>query len=91
MPENGDAVSRIRKFVLQTFPLARKRNVADSADLLESGVMDSLGVLDLVGFLQQEFAVTIEDDDLVPENFRSIECMAHFLERVLAPQSGPAQ
>jgi hypothetical protein len=48
-------------------------------------------VLDLVGFLQQEFAVTIEDDDLVPENFKSIECMAHFVERVVAPQSGPIQ
>ncbi len=85
--ENGNSTSRIRKFVLQTFPLARKRNVADSADLLDSGIIDSLGVLELVNFLQQEFAVTIDDDDLTPENFRSIECMAQFVERMLEPQT----
>jgi acyl carrier protein len=80
--DNEAAVSRIRNFVFQTFPVARKRKVADSADLLEGGIVDSLGVLDLVGFLQQEFAVAIDDEDLVPENFKSIECMAQFVERV---------
>jgi acyl carrier protein len=83
---NSNAASRIRDFVLQTFPLARKRNVAGSTDLLETGVIDSMGVLDLVGFLQQEFAITVEDDDLTPENFRSIDCMAEFLQRRLVSQ-----
>jgi len=80
---NGDAVSRIRQFVVQTFPLARKRKITDATDLLDSGVIDSLGVLDLVAFLQQEFSVVVDDGDLVPENFRSIECMAHFVERMI--------
>lgn len=88
---NGNAVSRIRNFVLQTFPLARKRNITDSADLLDGGIIDSLGVLDLVNFLQQDFAITVEDDDLVPENFKSIERMAQFVERILEPQSKSAQ
>jgi len=79
----NNAASRIHDFVVHTFPLARKRNVSASTDLLESGVIDSMGVLDLVGFLQQEFAVTVEDDDLTPENFRSIDCMAEFLQRRL--------
>lgn len=83
---NSSAASRIRDFVWQTFPLARKRNVDGSIDLLESGVIDSMGVLDLVGFLQQEFAITVEDDDLTPENFRSIDSMAEFLQRRLESQ-----
>jgi len=88
LTQNGNSTLRIREFVLQTFPLARRRNVADTADLLESGVIDSLGVLDLVNFLQQEFALLIDDEDLTPDNFRSIECMAQFVERMLEPQSG---
>jgi acyl carrier protein len=84
--KNRDCESRIQEFVLQTFPLARKRNVAGSTDLLETGVIDSMGVLDLVGFLQQEFAISVEDDDLTPENFRSIECMAEFVHRMLQSQ-----
>ena len=89
--ENGNPTERIRKFVLQTFPLARRRNITDSADLLESGVIDSLGVLDLVTFLQTEFAVLVEDEDLTPDNFKSIECMAQFVERMLEPQSRSVQ
>lgn len=88
MTENRDSESRIKEFVLRTFPLARKRNITGSTDLLETGIIDSLGVLDLVAFLQQEFAVTVEDGDLTPENFKSIACMAQFLERRLELQSG---
>jgi acyl carrier protein len=89
--ESNDAVSRIRQFVAQKFPLARKRKVADYDDLLESGVIDSLGVLELVAFLQQEFGIAISDDDLTPENFKSIECMAQFVESMLQPQPGTVE
>ena len=86
MAENRDATSRIREFVLQKFPLARKRKATNHDNLLESGIIDSLGVLELVTFLQQEFSVAVADDDLTPENFQNIECMARFVERSLEPQ-----
>ena len=84
--ENKDAISRIREFVLQKFPLARKRKVTNHDNLLESGIIDSLGVLELVTFLQQEFTVAVADDDLTPENFQNIERMAQFVERSPEPQ-----
>jgi acyl carrier protein len=88
--DNRDAISRIREFVLQKFPLARKRKVTNHDNLLESGVIDSLGVLDLVSFLQEEFSVAVEDDDLTPENFQNIERMAQFVERSPA-RPGPVE
>ena len=91
MPANTDAVLRIRQFVLQKFPLARKRRVADGDNLLEGGIIDSLGVLELVTFMQQEFSVTVEDEDLTPENFQNIECMARFVERSRHMQPGSAE
>ena len=78
---NNNAILRIREFVLEKFPLARKRKVANDDNLLESGIIDSLGVLELVEFLQREFAIAVADEDLTPENFRNIECMARFVER----------
>lgn len=90
MSENREAGSRIREFVLQKFPLARKRKVTNHDNLLESGVIDSLGVLDLVNFLEQEFSVAVSDEDLTPENFQSIERIAQFVERSLEPQAGTA-
>ena len=71
---------QIRKFILNKFPLARKQQIKDSNNLLESGVLDSLGVLDLVSFVEQEFFVHVTDDELVPENFESIDRIAAFIE-----------
>jgi acyl carrier protein len=89
--EDKDAVSRIRQFVLRKFPLARKRRVANGDNLLESGIIDSLGVLELVTFLQNEFSVVAADEDLTPENFQNIDCMARFVERSLELQPGSAE
>jgi acyl carrier protein len=71
----------IRNFVTTTFPLARKRGVGDSDLLLETGIIDSLGILDLVQFLETEFGLHVEDDELLPENFQSIRAVAEFVER----------
>jgi acyl carrier protein len=86
--ENTVAVLRIRQFVLQKFPTAKMRNVTDHDNLLESGIIDSLGALELVTFMEQEFSVTVDDADLTPENFQTIECMARFVARSLALQPG---
>jgi acyl carrier protein len=88
---NKDAIVRIREFILLKFPLARKRKVANCDNLLESGIIDSLGVLEIVTFLQQEFSVAAADEDLTPENFQNIECMARFVERSLELQLGSAE
>jgi len=82
MPTDGSSMNeRIRAFVLEKFPLARKRSVKDSDELLESGIVDSLGVLDLVHFLEQQFSITVVDDELIPENFRTVDHIVAFVER----------
>jgi acyl carrier protein len=74
--------TRIRSFVLQKFPAARKRRAFnDEVQLLESGIVDSLGVLDIVGFLEQTFSIRIDDDDLTPENFGNVKCIGSFVEK----------
>jgi acyl carrier protein len=47
--------------------------------LLEDGVLDSLGLQSLMAFLEKEFAVTLSDDELVPENFESIRAIARLV------------
>jgi acyl carrier protein len=55
--------------------------LTDSASLLDLGVVDSTGVLEIMGFLESTFGVTVEDDEIVPENLDSIERIAAFVER----------
>jgi acyl carrier protein len=71
--------AQIREFILEKFPLARKQRLKDTDALLETGILDSLGVLDLVNFIEQKFAIGMSDEDLVPENFQTIERIAAFV------------
>ena len=80
---------RIRTFLLGKFPLARKRGVTFQDNLLESGILDSLGILDLVAFVEQNFGIILSDDELVPENFQSIERLSAFVQSKIASESDP--
>lgn len=54
---------------------------ADDDPLIESGIIDSMGVMSLLAFLEKEFAIEIPGDDLIPENFSSITAIAALVER----------
>ena len=71
---------RIREFILEQFPLARRRPLSDDDSLLESGIVDSLGILEIVNFVTEQFGVEITDEDLQPENFDSITSLTEFIE-----------
>ena len=74
-----DIVSaKIREFIAGHFPLARK--VSDEDRLLGSGVLDSLGILEVVTFIEREFGITIADEELTPENFQSVSRLAAFVK-----------
>jgi acyl carrier protein len=73
--------AQIQAFVLKQFPLARKRPFDDQVGLLESGILDSMGTLEMVGYLERQFAITIQDEELLPENFQTVRSMAEFVGR----------
>jgi acyl carrier protein len=51
--------------------------------LLDKGVIDSTGVLELVAFLESQYAITVEDDDVIPDNLDSIENIVQFVSKKL--------
>ena len=77
----SQATIRIRTFILETFPTARARRLTSDQSLLENGVLDSLGILDLVSYLEREFEIAVSDEDLVPEHFDSLDRLTTFVER----------
>jgi acyl carrier protein len=79
--DEKEVTDQIRNFIGQKFPLARRRKVHDGDNLLESGVIDSLGILEIVTFLNESFSLAVEDDDLIPENFQSIRSIASFVKQ----------
>ena len=81
MPPSATIDDQIRDFLLRTFPTARKTGLQNDTLLLEGGVIDSLGTLNIVEFLERSFNITIADDDLVPENFATIDNLSAFTRK----------
>ena len=76
-----DTKQRVREFVTSNFFVQDADGLTDTASLLDLGVVDSTGVLEIMGFLESTFGVSVEDDEIVPENLDSIERIASFVER----------
>lgn len=79
---------RIRHFILNQFPLARQRAVGDEDPLLRTGILDSLGILEVVAFIESEFGILVADEELVPESFESIATMARFVDGKREAETG---
>ena len=73
--------TQIKAFLIEHFPTARSQSLAGSESLLENGVLDSLGILDLVAYLEREFHITVTDDDLLPEHFETLDRLTAFVEQ----------
>ena len=71
---------RIRDYLAEHFPAARSRRLDPDEPLLTNGILDSLGVLDVVAFLETEFKIMVADEDLLPENFESLARLTAFVE-----------
>ena len=81
---SADAKARIRAYLGKT---VRNFDLDDAADIFESGIVNSLFAAELVFFTEQEFEITVEEDDLDLDNFRSIEALARFVDRKNGPVS----
>ena len=84
-----DTESKIRAYIVDSFLLGDAEGFDNTASLLESGTMDSTGVIELVEFLETTFAIQVADEELIPENLDAVRDIAAFVERKLA--SGPAE
>lgn len=72
---------QIRAFVLSNFYVADEASVTNRSSLLEQGVVDSTGVLEVISFIETTWGITVEDDEMLPENLGSIDCIARFVAR----------
>lgn len=72
-----DIESRIRNFLGEHFPVPEDLRAEDS--LLDSGIVDSMGVLSIVVWLEDEFGVMVDDEDVVPENIDSVANLVRYV------------
>jgi acyl carrier protein len=77
----NDFRAKIRGFIVENFLFGKEDGVKDETLFLDEGIIDSTGILELVSYLEEEFSIGVEDEELVPENLGSINNVVAYLER----------
>jgi acyl carrier protein len=79
--------TEIRQFIVESFLFGEDDPGLDNDDsLLDNGVIDSTGVLELVAFLEKQFQIQVADMELIPENLDSVQRIAQFVQRKQSTQ-----
>lgn len=72
--------SDIRGFIIDNFLYGQDdHKIGDDVSFLASGIIDSTGVLELVSFIEEKYGISVEDEELIPDNLDSIQKLSDFI------------
>jgi acyl carrier protein len=80
-----DIESQVRKFILENFMYSDDESrLPRDLSLVDNGIVDSTGVLELVEYIEGAFSIQVEDTALVPENFDSVAKLTAYIQRKIS-------
>lgn len=72
----------LRTFILENYLFTDDQSaLADADSFLEKGVLDSTGIMEVIFFIEEQFGIRVEDEEMVPQNLDSVEHLVAFIER----------
>lgn len=74
-------IETIHEFIVENFLFGDGEQLTNETSFLDSGIIDSTGILELITFLEETYNITIEDDELIPENLDSLNRVAKFIKQ----------
>lgn len=77
----GACKDQVRAFLAANFYVGDVAALRDDASLIDKGIIDSTGVLEVVGFIEQTFGIVVDDSELLPENLDTIQGIAAYVIR----------
>ena len=80
--------AKLRKFIESNFYVPEGEPLPDDGSLLDRGVIDSTGVLELIGFIEERYELAIADEEVLPENLDSIASITRFVGQKTAGMNG---
>jgi acyl carrier protein len=76
-------LNELREFMAVNFLFSDEFSLDDTASFMDSGILDSVGVLQIILFLEEHYEIKLTDEEIIPENLDSIRNLASFVERKL--------
>jgi len=83
-PTTRSVAARVHEFIVETLLLGQDADFGPDDQLLEEGIIDSLGLLEIVTFIETDFDVTVDDADVTLDAFGSVNLMADYIETLLS-------
>jgi len=80
MGQNGKYSETIKQFIIENFLFGDSGKLNEDTLLFEKGILDSTGILELVAFIEDNFNISVKEEDLVIENFLNIKAIDKFLK-----------
>lgn len=80
-------MNRIRDFIVENFLFGEDNGFTEETSFLESGMIDSTGILEIINFLEETYHIVVEDNELIPENLDSLKNLDRFLNKKLCKNS----
>lgn len=81
----GSIEAKVRSYILENLMFSSNgADLANDISLLDRGILDSTGVLEIVLFLEEEFGIKVKDNQMLPENFDSVDNIVRFVGRLQA-------
>ncbi len=79
-----DVIGELEKYLLTEVAIDMdlgKKSLAPDENLLTQGIIDSLGILKLVSFMEKIFGIKVDNEEIIPENFQTLKALAEFVEK----------
>jgi acyl carrier protein len=78
----GDVETSIRRFIVHNLMMKKDETILSLDEpLLEKGIVDSWGIVELAEFLRKEFSIQVDDSDILPENFNDVKAIAALVRK----------
>jgi len=78
-----EITQNILQFIHDSFPRARQKNASPNDNLLEQRFIDSMGLLEVIVFVEDTYLITINNEDVTGDNFATVQNIAKYIHRVL--------
>ena len=79
--DNEGIRTAVVAFIREELSYGQDAPMDDDRDLIATGVLDSLNLLRLVSFLEKKFKLQVDDEDLAPQNFKSLKAITEYVSR----------
>ncbi|MBK7631092.1 MAG: acyl carrier protein [Ignavibacteriales bacterium] len=73
----------VKEFIIENFLFGEEEQLKLDTDFFDKGIIDSTGVIELVSFLEETFNISVEDEELIPDNLSSLKNIEVFLQKKL--------